>query len=125
MFDFTPPRDRVAESKLGRLYNPVYFNYGIAVHGMTSVPNYPASKGCVRIPMHIAEYFPSLVQNGDHVYVFDGVKEPEAYGAQPPPIDTVDPDAPPTTTTVEPSAPPTTTAHVDHPATSTPTTTTG
>ena len=50
------------EGDLGRMYNPVYFNYGIAVHGMTSVPNYPASHGCVRIPMHIAEYFPSLVK---------------------------------------------------------------
>lgn len=74
-------------SKLGRLYNPVYFNYGIAVHGATNVPAAPASHGCVRIPMHIAEYFPSLVQNGDLVYVFDGVKEPEFYGAQVPTFD--------------------------------------
>ena len=76
------------EGDLGRMFNPVYFNYGIAVHGMTTVPNYPASHGCVRIPMHIAEYFPSLVKNGDQVFVWDGVKEPEKYGAQPPPFDT-------------------------------------
>ena len=50
---------------LGLLYNPVYFNGGIAVHGAPSVPNYPASHGCVRIPMHIAQYFPGLVANGD------------------------------------------------------------
>ena len=118
VFDFTRRVTGWRESKLGRLYNPVYFNYGIAVHGMTGVPNYPASKGCVRIPMHIAEYFPSLVQNGDHVYVFDGVKEPEAYGAQPPPADTVDPNAPPTTLAEEAPSP-TTTAHGGHPTTST------
>ena len=54
---------------LGLLYNPVYFNGGIAVHGALSVPDYPASHGCVRIPMHIAEYFPGLVANGDSVVV--------------------------------------------------------
>jgi peptidoglycan hydrolase-like protein with peptidoglycan-binding domain len=37
------------EGELGRLYRPKYFNGGIAVHGMTFVPNYPASHGCVRV----------------------------------------------------------------------------
>ena len=55
---------------LGRLYNPVYFNGGIAVHGAPSVPNHPASHGCVRIPMSIAEYFPTLVNTGDAIEVF-------------------------------------------------------
>lgn len=55
---------------LGKLYNPVYFVGGIAVHGATSVPNHPASHGCVRISMAIAEYFPTLVNNGDKVVVF-------------------------------------------------------
>jgi hypothetical protein len=55
---------------LGKLYNPVYFNGGIAVHGAPSVPNHPASHGCVRISMSIAEYFPSLVNTGDKVVVF-------------------------------------------------------
>ncbi len=54
---------------LGLLYNPVYFNGGIAVHGEPSVPNYPASHGCVRIPMHIAQYFPGLVATGDPIVV--------------------------------------------------------
>lgn len=58
------------EAPLGRLYNPVYFRGGIAVHGAPSVPNHPASHGCVRIPMHIAEYFPTLVANGDTIEVF-------------------------------------------------------
>lgn len=56
-------------SNLGRLYNPVYFNGGIAIHGAPSVPEYPASHGCVRIPMHISAYFPDLVANGEPVVV--------------------------------------------------------
>ena len=92
-------------SKLGRLYNPVHFNYGIAVHGASNVPSYPASHGCVRIPMHIAEYFPSLVQNGDLVYVFDGVEEPETYGAQLPVFDYPDPAYTTTTTSSVATAP--------------------
>ncbi|MDA8371911.1 MAG: L,D-transpeptidase family protein [Nocardiopsaceae bacterium] len=34
---------------LGALYRPKYFNGGIAVHGYTSVPPYPASHGCARV----------------------------------------------------------------------------
>ena len=58
------------DAPLGRLYNPVYFNGGIAVHGAGSVPDRPASHGCVRIPMHIAEYFPALVFTDDPIEVF-------------------------------------------------------
>jgi lipoprotein-anchoring transpeptidase ErfK/SrfK len=57
---------------LGGLYNPFYFNGGVAVHGYQSVPVGPASHGCVRIPMHIAEYFHTLVHGGDPVYVLGG-----------------------------------------------------
>lgn len=72
-------------SRLGRLYNPVYFTaYGIAVHGSGSVPTHPASHGCVRIPMHIAEYFPSLVERGDPVYVLDGETDVQPISATPP-----------------------------------------
>ncbi len=66
------------QGPLGGMWNPVYFNYGIAVHGAKNVPDAPASHGCIRIPMWIADYFPSLVKNGNRVYVWDGVKEPEA-----------------------------------------------
>ena len=34
---------------LGSMYRPNYFYSGYAVHGMTSVPAYPASHGCVRM----------------------------------------------------------------------------
>jgi hypothetical protein len=59
------------ESDLGRLYNPLYFNGGIAFHGAPSVPAYPASHGCVRLPMSIAEWFPDEVSNGTAVYVYE------------------------------------------------------
>jgi hypothetical protein len=35
-------------SKLGQLWRPKYFTGGYALHGSPSVPNYPASHGCVR-----------------------------------------------------------------------------
>ncbi len=55
---------------IGSLYNPLYFtNSGIAFHGSRSVPSYPASHGCVRVPMHIAEYLPQLLPNGTPVSV--------------------------------------------------------
>ena len=31
------------------MYRPNYFYGGYALHGMTSVPAYPASHGCVRM----------------------------------------------------------------------------
>jgi peptidoglycan hydrolase-like protein with peptidoglycan-binding domain len=34
---------------LGDLWRPRYFNGGIAVHGSTSIPGYPASHGCARV----------------------------------------------------------------------------
>ncbi|MDQ1478334.1 MAG: hypothetical protein QOE62_3563 [Actinomycetota bacterium] len=57
------------KGKLGKMWNPYYFNGGIAVHGLASVPTYPASHGCARIPMDIANFFPMLVTKGEAVYV--------------------------------------------------------
>ncbi len=37
------------DGDLGSIYRPKYFNGGIAVHGSGSIPNYPASHGCVRV----------------------------------------------------------------------------
>jgi hypothetical protein len=57
-------------SPLGLLYNPVYFDGGFAIHGDTEVPLQPVSHGCVRIPMDVANVFPSLVpRNGIPVYI--------------------------------------------------------
>ncbi len=81
---------------LGGMWNPVYFNGGIAVHGADKVPVKPASHGCIRIPNHIADYFPSLVKRHDKVFVWgqDG-REPEDYSARErePSVNEDDPDA--------------------------------
>jgi lipoprotein-anchoring transpeptidase ErfK/SrfK len=58
-------------SDLGKLYNPLYFTGGFAIHGAPSVPASPASHGCVRIPMYVAEFFPSLVKNGTPIFLYD------------------------------------------------------
>lgn len=54
---------------LGRLYNPLYFNGGIAIHGSGFVPTWPDSHGCVRVPMHVAEDVPALLDDGAAVHV--------------------------------------------------------
>jgi hypothetical protein len=107
------------ESRLGGMQNPVYFNYGIAIHGAYQVPLHPASHGCIRIPNLISPTFFNLVDKGEQVFVFDDVKEPEEYGSPPGFFDRPDPNytttttttttVPPTTvapTTVKPAAPP-------------------
>jgi hypothetical protein len=75
------------QSALGGMLNPVYFNYGIAIHGATNVPNVPASHGCIRIPNALSAEYQSLVSIGERVFVWDGVKEPEQYGEQLPRFD--------------------------------------
>lgn len=56
-------------SYLGQLYNPIFFNGGIALHGALSVPLQPASHGCVRLPMNVAEVLPGLLGKGVPVHV--------------------------------------------------------
>jgi peptidoglycan hydrolase-like protein with peptidoglycan-binding domain len=93
---------------LGALYNPFYFNKGIAVHGYQSVPPVPASHGCARIPMHISEYFHTLVNQGDPVYV-DGGKPAVVLSSTPINKGPVFPVAPiPGPGTPTPTAPPAT-----------------
>ncbi len=108
------------KSPLGQLYNPFYFNGGIAVHGYESVPTYPASHGCTRIPMHIAEYFHTLVHVGDAVYVFGGTP---AHIVSSTPIAPAPPPTPPTTPPPAPTAPPATAPPATTSTTSTTTTT--
>jgi peptidoglycan hydrolase-like protein with peptidoglycan-binding domain len=57
-------------SPLGTLYDPMYFTGGYAVHGNPSVPPYPASHGCVRVPMWIAPYLFQTNSYGETVYVY-------------------------------------------------------
>ena len=104
IFTFTRRSTGTRETKLGTLYNPVYFNQGIAVHGAILVPLQPASHGCIRIPMSVATLFPAMVQFRDRIYVFDGIKEPEEYGSPLPPADRPDPDYTTVPTTTVPTS---------------------
>ncbi|MBW3614304.1 MAG: L,D-transpeptidase family protein [Actinobacteria bacterium] len=74
-------------SRLGKLFNPLYFNGGIAIHGSPSVPAGPASHGCVRIPMHASLWFFDTVPSGTPVYVIGGAKAPVPFNEQAPPDD--------------------------------------
>jgi peptidoglycan hydrolase-like protein with peptidoglycan-binding domain len=113
-------------NKLGELYNPMYFNGGIAIHGEPAVPTTPASHGCVRIPMSESLWFFGRLPMGEPVYVVGGTKAPVPFNTPAPngqapvgapaPVPTAAPVpttvAPPTTTTLPPpttTLPPTTT----------------
>ncbi len=47
-----------------------FFKDGIAVHGFSSVPPYPASHGCVRIPIPDSKYVYDNMPMGSLVYVY-------------------------------------------------------
>ncbi len=112
----------IRQSALGGMWNPVYFNYGIAIHGALNVPLQGASHGCIRIPLNISETMQELMSNGDQVFVWNGENEPEAVGSPPPTFNWIDPDyvststttttVPETTTTVAVMTPETTQAPV-------------
>jgi hypothetical protein len=59
-------------STLGLLYYPNYFSGGFAIHGSPLVPAYPASHGCVRIPMFASKEFSEMAPVGTPVIVHDG-----------------------------------------------------
>jgi peptidoglycan hydrolase-like protein with peptidoglycan-binding domain len=44
------------EGDLGDIYRPKYFRGGIAIHGMTRVPNTPVSHGCVRLSVAAMDF---------------------------------------------------------------------
>ena len=56
---------------LGRLYKPWYFTPYYAVHGSSSVPAYPASHGCVRVPTWEADNLDALLELGLPVHIWD------------------------------------------------------
>jgi L,D-transpeptidase catalytic domain/Putative peptidoglycan binding domain len=58
-------------SSLGLLYYPNYIHEGIAIHGSPAVAVYPASHGCIRIPMFAAKEFSELIPIGTEVIVYD------------------------------------------------------
>ena len=61
------------KASLGTLYYPSYFNGGIAVHGSASIPAYPASHGCVRVPRFADRALFKMMPVGMSVYVYDRI----------------------------------------------------
>lgn len=58
---------------LGRTYYANFISGGVAIHGSRSVPNEPASHGCIRVPMFAAREVSKLLQLGTVVLVYDKV----------------------------------------------------
>jgi lipoprotein-anchoring transpeptidase ErfK/SrfK len=60
-------------SDLGEIYRPKYFRGAVAIHGMNSVPNRPASHGCVRVSTAAMDFIwdNDLVPIGARVWVHD------------------------------------------------------
>ncbi len=63
---------------LGSLYKPWYFTPYYAVHGSSSVPAYPASHGCVRVPNWEANHLDGLLQLGMPIHIWDEPYVPAA-----------------------------------------------
>jgi N-acetylmuramoyl-L-alanine amidase len=51
------------------LYYPSYFLRGFAVHGYVDVPTYPASHGCVRIPIWVSQRISALIPYGSRIVI--------------------------------------------------------
>ena len=56
---------------LGSMYYPNYISGGIAIHGSGSVPNQPASHGCVRIPTFASIEVSRRLELGTIVLLYD------------------------------------------------------
>jgi peptidoglycan hydrolase-like protein with peptidoglycan-binding domain len=105
-------------SRLGELYDPMYFYGGIAIHGSPHVPGYAASHGCVRIPLYASPTFFDQVPAGTAVYVVgDG---PAATDVPPPPDEPVVVPPPPVPPEPEPDPTTTTTTTPPDPSTTMP-----
>ena len=59
--------------QLGSVYYANYISGGVAIHGYLSVPNQPASHGCIRIPMFAGREVSKILQLGTIVLVYDKV----------------------------------------------------
>lgn len=66
--------EKVVGWETGRNSSMYYSNYisgGVAIHGYPSVPNEPASHGCIRIPIFAAREVSKLLPIGTIVLVYD------------------------------------------------------
>ena len=83
VFRFERIVEGLRNSALGGMWDPAYFNYGIAMHGALNVPLHPASHGCIRMSQTAGRTFHQYIDVGDQVFVWDGIKEPEYYAQNP------------------------------------------
>ncbi len=113
------------ESRLGGMYDPIYINQGIAIHGALNVPLEPASHGCIRVSQYLGANLQSMLDIGDRVLIWDGVTEPEQQSEEAMKMrwDYPDPNATTTTSTSTTTSTTTTTTTVVPQATVAPTTT--
>ena len=58
---------------LGSVYYANFISGGVAIHGSRSVPDQPASHGCIRIPVFAAREISKLLPVGTIVLVYDKV----------------------------------------------------
>ena len=69
-FEFFRHIDGVHTGHLGRIWYPMYFHaYGYAVNGYPEVPPYPASHGCLRIPIEDSKWFEQTVPLGSTILI--------------------------------------------------------
>jgi len=52
------------------MVDAAYFIGGYAIHGYASVPNYPASHGCIRVPVPNARQIRDAVALGEQIFVY-------------------------------------------------------
>jgi len=121
VFTYTRFLEGRRQSVLGGMYDPAYFNFGIAIHGAENVPTYPASHGCIRINKYLGEHFHAFVSKGDQVFVWNMEGDEPESAPNDYPWNQLDPDSPLNSTTT--TAAPTTTvaaATTTRPAATTP-----
>jgi hypothetical protein len=53
------------------LYRTMTIHGNVAIHGYPSVPTYPASHGCIRIPVWLADWLYQQTPVGEPVYVYE------------------------------------------------------
>jgi len=64
------------KSKLGLLFDPLYINGGFAIHGAKEVPVFPASHGCIRIPIFAADELFRMTPIGTTVVIYGNNPKP-------------------------------------------------
>jgi hypothetical protein len=89
------------QSALGGMYDPIYINQGIAIHGALTVPDHPASHGCIRVSQYLGEKLQDIIDIGDQVLIYDGQVAPwnQSKQAMQMRFDYPDPNATTTTST--------------------------